>query len=668
MDNKAYERIVYLRELLEKYNYEYYILNESSVSDQEYDRLMQELILLENANPDIDSSSSPSKRVGGAVASQFEKITHKRLMLSLGNAFSDEDLRDFDRKIKEIIPLKNIEYVCELKIDGLAMSVEYVNGVINYGATRGDGVEGEIVTNNVKTIKDIPLRVLENKTFEVRGEVFMSKKVLEELNKKRAANNEALLANCRNAAAGSIRQLDSKIAASRKLENFMYYLVNATELGITKHYDSLQLMKKLGFNVNPNSKVCNGIEEVIKYVEEYTLIRPTLPYDIDGIVIKVNDMTLYDEIGYTAKTPKWAIAYKFPPEEVITKMKDIIFTVGRTGRVTPNAVLEPVRVAGSLISRATLHNEDFVKERDIKVGDYVVIRKAGDVIPEVVRVIKDKRDGSEQDFVMATHCPICGSLLERKNDEAAHYCFNPNCDKKKIESLIHFASRDAMNIEGLGDSIIEEFYNLGYLKKIEDIYSLDSHKDEIKLMEGYGEKSVNKLLASIEKSKENSLEKLLFGLGIKEVGAKGAKLIAKKFKAMDFIENATMEELLLIKDVGPVMAENIYNYFRNEENQNLLLSLKMFGLNMDYLGSTFVADESNPFNNKICVLTGTLSSMTRNEAKQILEDFGASVSGSVSKKTNYVIVGVEAGSKLDKAKTLGVEVIDEETFLKMIGR
>ena len=668
MDNVALERILQLRKLLEKYNYEYYVLNASSVDDQEYDRLMQELILLEEANPDIDSSFSPSKRVGGVAESQFKKIEHKRLMLSLSNVFNEDEIRDFDRKIKEALNSNNVEYVCELKIDGLAMSVEYESGLMNYGATRGDGTIGEIVTNNVKTIHDIPLHVEEKRLFEVRGEVFMSKKTLAELNAKRMANGEELLANCRNAAAGSIRQLDSKVTASRKLENFMYYFVNAQELGITKHSDALLEMKKQGFNVNPHFRICKNIDEVIKYIEEYTEKRPSLDYDIDGIVIKVNDMSLYNEIGYTAKTPKWATAYKFPPEEVVTRMKDIIFTVGRTGKITPNAVLEPVRVAGSLISRATLHNQDFVIERDIHVGDYVVIRKAGDVIPEVVRVVKERRTGLETPFVMTSTCPICGSVLVRNEDEAAHFCVNPNCDRKKIESLIHFASRDAMNIEGLGDKIIEEFYNLGLLKNIDDIYCLDNHRDEIKIMEGYGEKSVQKLIDSIEKSKENSLEKLLFGLGIKEVGAKGAKVIAKKYKTMDAIMEATIEDLLSIKDVGPVMSESIFNYFRKEETLNLIMSLRMFGLNMEYLGSVEAIDESNPFFGKIVVLTGTLSSMGRNEAKAILENLGANVSGSVSKKTDFVIAGVEAGSKLDKAQKLGVTVLDEETFLKMIGR
>ncbi len=664
--NEVLERVLKLRHLLEKYGYEYYVLDNPSVSDQEYDRLTQELVLLERAHPEIDSSNSPTKRVGGIVLKQFQKITHKRLMLSLANAFNEDDLRDFDQKIQDIIHTNEIEYVCELKIDGLAMSVQYKDGIIDYGATRGDGTVGEMVTENVKTIQAIPLRVEEQREFEVRGEVYMSKKVLNKLNEKRKFKGEALLANARNAAAGSIRQLDSTIAAERHLDNFMYYFVNASDFNIHYHSDAMLRMKEMGFCVNPNWRICRGIDSVLNYIAEYTEKRPSLAYDIDGIVIKVNDMHLYDEIGYTAKTPKWAIAYKFPPEEVVTKLKDIVFTVGRTGKITPNAVLEPVRVAGSIVQRATLHNEDFVIDKGIRIGDYVVLRKAGDVIPEVVRALVDRRDGSEKPFIMAKTCPICGLPLVRNNEESAHYCVNPACDRVNIEQLIHFASREAMNIEGLGDKIVEEFYNIGVLKTISDIYDLDGQVETIKEMDGFGDKSIGKILNSIEKSKENSLEKLLFGLGIKEVGAKGAKLLAKRYKEMDAIATASNEDLQQIKDVGPIMAQAVVDYFADPDNQNLLLYLKLKGLNFSYLGNDSKIDINHPFYNKTVVLTGTLSSLKRNEAQKILEDFGAKVSGSVSKQTSYVVAGAEAGSKLDKAQKLGVKVLTEEEFLKMI--
>jgi len=660
------ERIYELRKLLEKYSYEYYVLDNPTVSDAEYDRLMQELISLEEQNPNIDSSSSISKRVGGKVLDEFEKIKHKRMMLSLGNAFNEEDLRAFDKRVKELSGLNNIDYVCELKIDGLAMAVQYNNGVIEYGATRGDGNIGEVVTENVKTVRDIPLSINENKEIEVRGEVYMSKHVLDKLNKKKEAIGEELFANARNAAAGSIRQLDSRIAAERSLSNFMYYFVNASDFNIRYHSDALLKLKELGFTVNPNYRVCHGIDEVLSYIEEYTKIRPTLGYDIDGIVIKVNDMSLYDEIGYTVKTPKWAIAYKFPPEEVTTRLKDIIFTVGRTGKITPNAVLEPVRVAGSVVSRATLHNEDFVVDKDIRIGDYVILRKAGDVIPEVVAPIINRRNGLEIKFKMAEFCPICGSKLIRRNDEAAHFCTNDNCDRKNIEKIIHYCSKDALDIEGLGDKIIENFYNIGVLKNINDIYLLSNYKDKIIQLDGFGEKSINNILNSIEESKKASLEKLLVGLGIKEVGVKGAKILAKKFRNIDQIGVASLEDLTNINDIGPVMASSIYNTFRNEEFRNLIQNFRFYGVNFDYLGSEEIVDESNPFFNKTCVLTGTLSSMGRNEASAILESKGAKVSGSVSKKTDFVICGIDAGSKLTTALSLGVRVIYEEEFLEMI--
>lgn len=653
------ERVKEISELLNRYNYEYYVLDLPSVSDAEYDRLMQELIYLEEQYPELRSPLSPSQRVGGQVASEFKKITHKRLMLSLANAFNDEDLRDFDRKVKEVLKLTNITYMCEMKIDGLAMSLDYVDGKLNYAATRGDGTIGEDVTSNVITIKSIPSHISSKMPFEVRGEVFMPKATLEKLNKIREENGEPLLANARNAAAGSIRQLDSKIAASRKLDAFWYYFVNAGEFGIKKHSEALNYVQSLGFKTNPERRLCNGIEEVLDYIKEYTIKRPSLPYDIDGIVIKVDDMTAYDILGYTAKTPKWAIAYKFPPEEVMTTLEDIIFTVGRTGKITPNAVLSPVRVAGSLIQRATLHNEDFIKERDLKIGDTVVIRKAGDVIPEVVRTIKEKRNGLEKEFKMIEVCPVCGEKLEKI--DAMHFCMNPHCQARHLEGLIHFSSKDAMDIEGLGEKVIEQLFDKELVLSIPDIYCLYQYRQDLLILDGFSDKSVDKLLDSIEKSKGQSLERLLFGLGIEEVGAKTAKVLAKRFTSLEAFFNISEDTLLAIPDIGPVSASSISGYFKDENNLAMLNELKELGLNFNYLGKT--ASESSYFTGKTVVLTGTLNKYGRKEATTILEDLGAKVTGSVSKATDIVIYGVEAGSKLDKANALGIQTMDEDEFI-----
>ena len=636
------ERVKELRELLERYNYEYYHLNASSVSDAEYDRLMNELIMLENEHPDLRSNLSPTQRVGGAVASEFKKISHKRLMLSLANAFDEDDLKDFDRKVREVLNVEKITYMAEMKIDGLAMSLDYSNGSLNYAATRGDGNIGEDVTQNVITIKSIPTHIKTDRPFEVRGEVYMPKASLITLNKERERTNQPLLANARNAAAGSIRQLDSKVAASRKLEAYWYYFVNANEFGFTRHSEALEYIEKLGFRTNKERRLCNGIEEVLAYIEEYTLKRPDLDYDIDGIVIKVDDMTKYDMLGYTSKTPKWAIAYKFPPEEVQTKLEDIIFTVGRTGKITPNAVLSPVRVAGSMIQRATLHNEEFITSKEMRLGDTVVIRKAGDVIPEVVKCIPEKRTGNEKPFEMISNCPVCGEPLVKI--DAMHFCKNPRCEAKHIEGLIHFASRDAMDIEGLGDKIVELLFNEKFIHNIPSIYNLYTFRQYLIFIDGFKDKSVDNLIEAIERSKQNSLEKLIFGLGIKEVGEKTAKILSRRYGTLDKLMEADYEELLGIPDIGPISASSIYEYFHNDENIKLINDLKQLGLNMKYLGKV-ASDDSSPFYGKTVVLTGTLSSMGRKEATELLESLGAKVAGSVSKKTDYVIFGTEAGSK-----------------------
>ncbi len=656
------KRVKELTDLLEKYNYEYYVLDNPSVSDAEFDRLMQELMLIEEQHPELKSNVSPTQRVGGQVVSEFKKIPHKRMMLSLANAFNEDDLYDFDRKVREATGLKNIKYMAELKIDGLGMSLIYHDKLL-YAVTRGDGVVGEDVTSNVITIHSIPLQINLDADFEIRGEVYMPKKSLQELNQKRKENHEPLFANARNAAAGSIRNLDSKVAASRKLEAFWYYFVNASDFNIRFHSDALNYCDKLGFRTNKERRLCNGIEEVLDYIKEYTKKRSSLDYDIDGIVIKVDDMSLYDKLGYTSKTPRWAIAYKFPPEEVLTKLEDIIFTVGRTGKITPNAVLSPVRVAGSLVQRATLHNEDFIKDKSLMIGDYVYLRKAGDVIPEVVKVDKTRRDGSQKPFEMITNCPVCHQPLSKV--DAMHYCLNPNCDAKHIEGMIHFASRNAMDIEGMGEKVVEQFFNQNFFHSIDEIYELYQYRQDIISLDGWQSKSVDKLIDAIEKSKSNSLERLLFGLGIKEVGEKMAKTLASKFLSLDALIAASEEDLLEINDVGPVAASNIVKFFKNEKNMQMIEKLRQKGINFNYLGSTSIASNSF-FSGKRVVLTGGLNSMARNEATRILEDLGAKVTSSVSRSTDIVIAGSDAGSKLDKARELNIKVIDEATFLELI--
>ena len=564
----------------------------------------------------------------------------------------------FDERIKKegIYP----QYMCELKIDGLSVSLLYEKGKLVRAATRGDGTTGEDITHNVKTIKVIPLKLKEEIDIEVRGEIFMNKKTLEELNEKRKKKGEPLLQNCRNAAAGSIRQLDSKVAAERKLDNFIYHLPNPLDYGLKTHAEAIEYMKELGFKINPNNRLVNSIEEVLEFIEEKGAIRDSLPYDIDGVVIKVNDIGQQQRLGYTAKYPKWATAYKFPAVEVLTKLQDIIFTVGRTGQITPNAVLDPVIVAGSTISRATLHNEDYVKEKDLKIGDIVSIRKAGDVIPEVVERKLERRTGKEKDFVMITECPMCHTQLVKKEGQVDYFCPNEKCPARHIEGLIHFASRDAMNIDGLGDRIMEDFYNFGFIGNIADIYSLKEHEEDLIRLEGYGDKSVSNLLEAIEKSKENSLERLLFALGIPHVGSKTAKILASRFLTMSSLENATFEELVNIKDVGEIIAQSIIDYFMNDHHKAIVEELKDLGINMTYLGKA--VEENTNFSGKTFVLTGSLQLFTREEAKEKIESLGGTTTESVSKKTSVVIVGENPGSKYTKAQELGIEIWTEEEF------
>lgn len=652
------ERMNELIDIINEADYNYHTLDNPTITDQEYDKYLRELFDIEEAHPEWVRPDSPTQHAGGQVIDEFKKVTHKIPMMSLSDVFSESEVIAFDERIKKegITP----EYVCELKIDGLSVSLLYENGELVRAATRGDGTTGEDITHNAKTIKVIPLKLKEKVSIEVRGEIFMNKETLKKLNEDRKKHNQPLLQNCRNAAAGSIRQLDSKVAAERKLDNFIYHLPNPLDYGIHTHEEALEYMRSLGFKINPNNRVVKNINEALAFIEEKGKERPNLPYDIDGIVIKVNNIDDQIRLGYTAKYPKWATAYKFPAEEVLTKLTDIIFTVGRTGQITPNAVLEPVIVAGSTISRATLHNEDYVNEKCLKIGDIVSIRKAGDVIPEVVEAKVKRRTGKEKDFVMITECPMCKTPLVKKEGQVDYYCPNNKCPARHIESLIHFASRDAMNIDGLGDSIMEDFYNFGFIGNIADIYSLKEHAKDLTRLEGYGEKSISNLLNSIETSKENSLERLLFGLGIPHVGAKTAKILAANFHTMDNLMSASLEELTTIDDIGEIIAKSIISYFNDNHHRAIVEELKDIGLNMEYLGKKI---EKNPnFVNKSFVLTGTLSSLTRDEAKEIIEENGGKTVESVSKKTSVVIVGDAPGSKYQKALDLGIEIWNEEEF------
>lgn len=656
------KRVEELTNILNDANYKYYVLDEPTITDQEYDKYLRELEELEQKYKEFARDDSPTKRVGGEVLDSFKKVTHKIPMMSLSDVFSESEVVNFDERIKKegIRP----QYVCELKIDGLSVSLLYEHGKLVRAATRGDGVVGEDITYNVKTIKSVPLTLNEDIDIEVRGEIYMSKKSLEKVNLERIKNGEKPLQNARNGAAGSIRQLDSKVAAKRGLDVWIYHLPNPLDYGIHTHYEALEFMKKLGFKTNPNNRLVNNINEVLEFISEKNAERKSLPYDIDGIVIKVNNIDQQQELGFTAKYPKWATAYKFPAEEVLTRLNDIIFTVGRTGQITPNAVLDPVIVMGSTIARATLHNENYIKEKDLRIGDIVSIRKAGDVIPEVVEVKKERRTGNEKNFEMIHNCPICGTNLVKKEGQVDYFCLNEHCPTRKIESLIHFAERDAMNIDGLGEKIMEDFFNFSFIRTIPDIYLLQTHREDLTRLEGYGEKSVTKLLEAIEKSKSNSLEKLLFGLGIPHVGSKTAKIIASHYHNIDNIMKATLEDLSSINDIGEIIAKSIVDYFQKEDNKIIIERLKQYGINMNYLGQKIIKDET--FYGKTFVLTGTMTEYKRDEAKNLIENYGGKTSSSVSKKTDVVIAGAEPGSKYDKAVELGITIWSEEDFKKNI--
>jgi DNA ligase (NAD+) len=663
----AIKRVHELHELLNTYNYEYNVLDKPSVPDSEYDRLMQELLKLEDEFPELKSSDSPTQRVGGTVLEAFQKVVHRTPMLSLGNAFNEQDLRDFDRRVRQSVG-DNVQYVVELKIDGLAVSLRYENGLFVQGATRGDGTTGEDITENLKTIRSIPLRLKKELSFEVRGEAFMPKRSFEKLNELRLQLEEEPFANPRNAAAGSIRQLDPKIAAKRNLDIFVYSIADLGESGVEKHSEALDLLEEVGFKTNKERRKCESIEEVLSIIEGIQEKRATLAYDIDGIVIKVDSLTQQEELGFTAKSPRWAIAYKFPAEEVITKLIDIELSVGRTGVITPTAILEPVRVAGTTVQRASLHNEDLIREKDIKIGDTVVVKKAGDIIPEVVNVLVDQRTGEEQSFTMPTHCPACESELVRIEGEVALRCINPQCPAQIKEGLIHYVSRNAMNIDGLGERVVAQLFQVGLIKNVSDLYRLT--REQLLQLERMGEKSTDNLLSAIEQSKENSLERLLFGLGIRHVGAKAAKTLAQAFETLEQLQQASKDELIEINEIGDKMADAVVTYFENPDVQQLITELKSLGVNTSYKGPKLVrAEESDSYlAGKTVVLTGKLEQLTRNEAKEGIEALGGKVTGSVSKSTDLVVAGGAAGSKLKKAKGLNIEVWDEDRLFNELNK
>ena len=655
------KRVEKLHDLLNQYSYEYYVQDNPSVPDSEYDKLLHELIEIEEKYPEFKSTDSPTVRVGGEAQSSFEKVNHDTPMLSLGNAFNEEDLRKFDQRIRDSIG--QVEYMCELKIDGLAVSLKYENGRFVQGLTRGDGTTGEDITENLRTIHAIPLKVKEPLNFEVRGEAYMPRRSFIHLNNEKEENGEQPFANPRNAAAGSLRQLDSKLAAKRKLSVFLYSVNDLTEFNATTQSEALEELDQLGFKTNQERERVSDIEGVLNYIEKWTSKRESLSYDIDGIVIKVNDSSQQEEMGYTQKSPRWAIAYKFPAEEVITKLLDIELSIGRTGVVTPTAILEPVKVAGTTVSRASLHNEDLIHERDIRIGDSVVIKKAGDIIPEVVKSILDRRPNESEIYHMPTHCPSCGHELVRIEGEVALRCINPKCQAQLIEGLIHFVSRQAMNIDGLGTKIIHQLYENQLIKDVADIFYLK--EEDLLPLERMGKKKVDNLLLAIEKSKEQSLEHLLFGLGIRHLGVKASQVLAERYETMDQLFKVTESELIEIQDIGDKLAQSVVTYLENSDIRSLIEKLSNKNVNMSYKGIKTTEIDGHPdFSGKTIVLTGKLEQMTRNEASEWLKMQGAKVTNSVTKSTDIVIAGADAGSKLAKAEKYGTEIWTEAAFIE----
>ena len=653
------KRIAELREQLHYHNYRYYVLDDPVIEDSEYDQLMQELIRLESKYPETITPDSPTQRVGHPAAGGFDQVVHRIPLLSLANAFSREELAEFDERVRRWAG-QRVDYVCELKYDGLAVSLTYENGTFARGATRGDGQIGEDVTQNLRTIRSIPLKLAEPVSLDVRGEVFMPKQAYEILNREREAKGEPLFANPRNAAAGSLRQLDPKITASRRLDIFVYGIGGVSPDQIPTHWECLNRLKELGFKVSPYNKHCSSIEEVWEYVETWTAQRDSLPFAIDGIVVKVNSLAVQAQLGATAKSPRWAVAYKFPADQAVAQVLDIEVNVGRTGVVTPLAILTPTLIAGSTVSRATLHNEDYVKAKDIRIGDHVVIQKAGDVIPEIVRPLPERRKGDERVFAMPQACPACGQPLQRTPGEAAVRCVNLDCPAQAYERIIHFASRDAMNIEGLGPAVIKQLIDNQLIENPADLYELTF--DQLIQLERFGEKSAQNLLDAIADSKQRTLANLIFALGIRHVGSEVARELAARFGSMERLRKATVEELTAIDTIGAKIASSIVSYFSREENNQLIDRLAALGVNM----VENKTEGSQPLAGLTFVLTGTLEQFSRQEAEEILRSLGAHVAGSVSKNTDYVVAGEKAGSKLAKAQQLGVKILNEQQFIEII--
>lgn len=665
--NEARLRADELIALLDQYSHEYYVLDHPTISDEEYDKLYRELLKIEERFPDLVQQDSPTQRVGGTLLPGFEKVEHDKPMLSLDNAFNKEELESFDRKVKKLVD-GPFQYHCELKIDGLAVSLKYENGQFVQAATRGDGRVGEKVTGNVRTIKSVPLRLREAVTIEARGEIYMPKSSFIQLNKDRDEEGLAIFANPRNAAAGTLRNLDPRISANRNLNIFLYSLILSNGSDIKTQNEALEKLDGVGLRTNPERAVFETIDEVWSYIEKYEALRKDLPYEIDGIVIKVNEFDVQEQVGFTVKAPRWAIAYKFAAEEAFTKVHEIEWSVGRTGVVTPTAIMEPVQLAGTTVQRASLHNVDLIKERDIRLNDTVVVRKAGDIIPEVMRVELDERPENSTPYQIPTECPNCGSELAHLEDEVALRCLNPQCPAQAKERLIHFVSRNAMNIDGLGEKIAVQLFDRGLVTDVADLYSLK--KDELINLEKIGEKSAQNLLEAIDVSRKNSLERFLFGLGIRHVGAKAARLLAETFGTIDKIREASTEEIIVIEGIGEIIAESIVAFFGIEEADKLIEKLKKNGVNMSYKGirREETEDEDSFFNGKTVVITGKLEHFKRDELKEKLELLGAKVTGSVSKNTTILIAGEDAGSKLTKAQKLEISIWNEDQLLEEIGK
>ncbi|MGL9771445.1 NAD-dependent DNA ligase LigA [Enterococcus sp. DIV0996a] len=663
--DEATKKAEELRVQLDRWSREYYVLDQPTVEDYIYDKTYAELVAIEEQYPDLITADSPTQRVGGKILSSFEKVTHDIPLYSLNDVFNKEELLAFDQRVQKAIG-RPVAYCCELKIDGLSVSLRYENGEFVRGATRGDGSVGENITENLKTVRSVPIKLKEPMSIEVRGECFMPKRSFVKLNQKNEEEGKPVFANPRNAAAGSLRQLDSKITAKRNLDTFLYTVADFGPMQATTQYEALEELDKIGFHTNHKKRLCHSIDEVWAFIEEYHEKRKDLPYEIDGIVIKVNDFSLQDQLGFTVKAPRWATAYKFPPEEVETVIEEIEWTVGRTGVVTPTAIMTPVRVAGTTVSRASLHNGDYIQMKDIRLNDTVQIYKAGDIIPEVAQVILDKRPKDSELYKMPEHCPVCHSELVHLDEEVALRCINPKCPAQMKEGLNHFVSRNAMNIDGLGPRVLEQMYDKKLVADVADLYKLT--EEELLMLDKIKEKSANNILTAIDNSKENSVERLIFGLGIRHVGAKAAKILAEHFGDLETLSRSDFESIIQLDTIGDIIADSVVTYFDNEEVHELMEELKQAGVNLEYKGirSTQLKEVESPFKNKTIVLTGKLTRFTREEAKETIENLGGKVTGSVSKKTDIVVAGEDAGSKLTKARELGVEVWTEDQMAEAL--